>query len=115
MLDSEKHPFIRHLIASVKCAVCQHQYEPKDIQIIEKHEELWILGVKCSECQTQGLIFAIIREVSADMAQPSEVDEEDRILSDTLTGINTDEILDVHCLLRDFDGDMYDLLVLSGQ
>ncbi len=117
MVDWESHTFLRHLIANVKCAVCHHQYEPDDIQVIERHEELWILGVTCGECQTQGLIFAIVREVPADEVQSPDYyyDEEDRILSDVLTAIKTDEVLDMHCLLRDFDGDMYDLLVSSGQ
>jgi len=113
MVDSDGHTFIRHLIANVKCAVCQHQYEPDDIHIIERHEELWVLGVMCSECQTQGLIFAIIREVSADVAQSLEPDEEDHSGLRVVPVIDKDEILDVHCLLRNFDGDMYDLLVLA--
>jgi hypothetical protein len=113
MVDSDGHTFIRHLIANVKCAVCQHQYEPGDIQIFERHAELWVLGVTCSECQTQGLIFAIIREVSADVVQSLESDEEEHSGLDTLPTIDKDEILDLHCLLRNFDGDMYDLLVAA--
>ncbi len=113
MFDWEGHTFLRHLIANVKCAICQHQYEPDDIQVIERHEDLWIIGVTCSECQTQGLIFAIVREVPVDEAQSRDFDEDDRVLSDALPLIDTDEVLDMHCLLRDFDGDMYDLLVLS--
>lgn len=114
-VDLERHTFIRHLIANVKCAVCNHQYEPDDIQVIEKHEELWILGVMCGECQTQGLIFAIIREVPAEMARPWDSDEEDRIHSDTWSRISAEDIADVHCLLREFDGDIYDLLILADQ
>ncbi len=113
MVDSDGHTFIRHLIANVKCAVCQHQYEPGDIQIFERHAELWVLGVTCSECQTQGLIFAIIREVSADVVQSLESGEEEHSELDTLPTIDKDEILDLHCLLRNFDGDMYDLLVAA--
>lgn len=113
MVDSDGQTFIRHLIANVKCAVCNRQYEPDDIQIIERHEELWILGVMCSECETQGLIFAIIREVSTEAAQSSEPDAEDQAVEEPLPIIDKDDILDMHCLLRDFKGDMYDLLVLA--
>lgn len=112
MVDSDRHMFIKHLIANIKCAVCHHQYEPDDIQIIERHEDLWVLGVTCSECETQGLIFAIIREVSTDVSQSLELDEEDRGDQEILSRINADEILDMHCLLRNFNGDVYDLLLL---
>ena len=116
MVDSDRNTFIRHLIANVKCSVCQHQYEPGDIEVIESHDELWVLGVTCGECQTQGLILALIREVPADsMPDIQDFDEEENVILDVLPTIDTDDVLDMHCLLRDFDGDMYDLLVLADE
>jgi len=115
MLDSERRLFIRQLIANIKCAVCQHRYEPDDIQIIEHQEDLWVLGVLCAECQTQGLIFAMVREVSSEeSSQPDWEDDGDEsdILAES-NPIDADEILDVHCLLREFNGDLCDLLIAS--
>ena len=76
MVDAERHLFIRHLITNVKCAVCQHQYQADDIQVIEDHEDLWVLSVVCSECHTQGLIFAVVREVAAEPESTSEIEDE---------------------------------------
>ena len=110
MADLERHLFIKHLIANVKCAVCHHQYEPDDIQVIEHHDDLWVLGIICSECRTQGLIFAVVREVPADSEPVFESDDEVRADYEVMPVIDTDEVLDMHCLLRAFDGDIFDLL-----
>lgn len=111
MTDPERHLFIRHLLASVKCAVCQHQYGPEDIDVIEQHDELWILSVVCSDCETQGLIFAIIREVTSDSLPLLDmVEEEEPDALEHLPSIDADEVLDMHRLLREFDGDVYELL-----
>jgi hypothetical protein len=110
MVDAERHLFIRHLITNVKCAVCQHQYQADDIQVIEDHEDLWVLSVVCSECHTQGLIFAVVREVAAEPESTSEVEDESWARYELMPAINKDEVLDMHCLLRQFDGDIFDLL-----
>jgi hypothetical protein len=110
MVDAERHLFIRHLITNVKCAVCQHQYQPDDIQVIEDHEDLWVLSVVCSECHTQGLIFAVVREVAAEPERQAEAEDESWARYELMPAINQDEVLDMHCLLNQFDGDIFDLL-----
>ena len=110
MVDAEKHLFIRHLITNVKCAVCQHQYKPEDIQVIEDHEDLWVLSVVCSQCHTQGLIFAVVREAAAEPEPTSEVEDEGWARYELMSAIDKDEVLDMHGRLRKFDGDVFDLL-----
>lgn len=118
MSDSERRLFIRQLIANIKCAVCQHRYEPDDIKIIEHQDDLWVLGVLCAECQTQGLILAMVREVSVEEGREpvweDEVFDDDSELLVEASPICADEILDMHCLLRRFDGNLWDLLTGPG-
>jgi hypothetical protein len=104
-----KHLFIKHLITSIKCAVCQSHYEPEDIHIIDHRGELWVMAVICSQCHTRGLIFAIIKETEESESVTELTPEEwDRFRK--MSQIDADDVLDMHQFLRHFDGDFVSLL-----
>jgi len=105
----ERYFLIKHLISNIRCAVCSRRYEPKDVQILGRQDDLWIMGVTCAHCHTQGMIFAVVRE-----GQPPEVitemTPEELARAAELSPIDADDVLDMHRLLRGFKGDFYDLL-----
>lgn len=107
--ERERYFLIKHLISNIRCAVCSQRYEPKDVQILGRQEDLWIMGVTCAHCDTRGMIFAVVRE-----GQPPEVitemTPEELARIPELSPIDADDVLDVHRFLRDFKGDFYDLL-----
>jgi C4-type Zn-finger protein len=105
--SDEKREIVKHLIASIPCAVCQHSYETDDVHIIDHYDEIWVTAVECSHCGTKGLVFAMIKE------------EEPEIISDLMSQewtrfremprIDADDLLDIHEFLKDFDGDFIGL------
>jgi hypothetical protein len=104
----EKRELVKHLIASIPCAVCQHYYEPDDVRIVEHHGEMWIMAVKCDHCGTRGLVFAMIQEGE----RPEIVNEltsQEWARFREMPQIDADDLLDVHEFLRDFDGDFVNL------
>ena len=103
----EKRELIKHLVASIPCAVCQHCYEPDDVRIVEHHGEIWILAVKCDHCGTQGLVFAMIKE--EEMETVSDLAPQEWARFREMPRIDADDVLDVHEFLRDFDGDLVSL------
>jgi hypothetical protein len=111
--EKERYFLIKHLITNIRCAVCSQRYEPKDVQILGHQDDLWIMGVTCAHCHTQGMIFAVVRE-----GQPPEVitemTPEELARIQKLSPIDVDDVLDMHRLLRDFNGDFYDLLGENG-
>ena len=105
----ERRELVKHLIASIPCAVCQHHYEPDDVRIVEHHGEMWIMAVKCAHCGTQGLVFAMIQEGE----KPEIVNEltsQEWARFREMPQIDADDLLDVHEFLTDFDGDFVSLL-----
>ncbi|MCJ7667942.1 MAG: hypothetical protein MUP04_06650 [Anaerolineae bacterium] len=105
----ERYFVIKHLISNIRCAVCSERYEPKDVRILGHQDDLWIMGVTCSHCDTQGMIFAVVRE-----GQPPEVitemTPEELARIPELSPLDVDDVLDMHRLLRDFKGDFHDLV-----
>ena len=93
---------IKRLMTSMKCESCGQCYETYNIDVLGHREDLWFLRVFCPNCHTQCLVAAIVREdripeVISDLTK-KELDE----FRDGLIG--TDDVLDMHNFLKDFDG-----------
>ena len=98
-----RQAFIRHLVANIQCVACGERYGRNDIYVLGHHEDVWVSAVVCSHCGTQGLVFATLRseEEFEVQRQPSAA----RSLPLTI-----DDVLDMHALLKDHDGDLLTLL-----
>lgn len=107
--ERERYFVIKHLISNIRCAVCSQRYEPKDVQILGRQDDLWIMGVTCAHCQTQGMIFAVVREGQLPEVI-TEMTPEELARIPELSPIDADHVLDMYRLLRNFNGDFYDLL-----
>ena len=100
--------FIKRLMASVKCSVCEQHYEPDNISVLGHQDKLWFLRTSCSACHTQYLVAAIIKEdkmpeLVSDLTE-AELDRFQNV------GVPTaDEMLDMHNFLKNFNGDFSQL------
>ncbi|MBC8263094.1 MAG: hypothetical protein H8E47_03110 [Anaerolineales bacterium] len=112
--SQEKRKLIKHLVASIPCAVCQHYHEPDNVRIVDHDSEIWIMAIKCDHCGAQGLVVAMIQ----DGGKPEIVKEltsQEWARFREMPQIDADDVLDVHELLRDFDGDFVGLLEDSAR
>ena len=96
---------IKRLMASIKCGVCGQRYEIDNINVLGHHEDLWFLSALCPACHARCLVAAVIREgrvpeVTTDLTEA----ELDRFKSVSM--VTTDDMLDMHNLLKGFDGDI---------
>jgi len=100
--------FIKRLMTSIKCSVCDQYYEEDSISILGQQEDLWFLRVSCSACHSQYLVAAIIKEGKMpELVNDLTAAELDKFGS---AGAPTsDEILDMHNFLKDFNGDFSQL------
>ncbi len=107
----EKPDFMHYLAANMKCVTCGQRYRPEDIRVLGHRDEFWIMAVSCRNCETQGIVFAMVREGEAPAAEVlSELTREEWKKFGSMPHIGMDDVLDIHGLLRDFQGDMYELL-----
>ncbi|MEE9203349.1 MAG: hypothetical protein V3U31_09160 [Dehalococcoidia bacterium] len=94
---------VRRLMTSLKCRHCGSQYGSTNIQVLGQRKELWFLSVHCPHCQNEGLLALSVKKNRSPQPvtdlNPQEMDRFAR-----LSTISTDEVLDLHLLLRDFDG-----------
>ncbi len=97
---------VRRTVVSVleQCSNCKHQYSLDDARVIERQGELWVLSVRCSHCDAQAYVAAVVDGEGAEideMTKPSVTDSEDA----SEESVTVDDVLDLHEFLESFDGD----------
>ena len=103
----DQRELLKHLLAIIPCAVCQHHYKSNDVEIVDHHDEIWIVAVKCSHCGTMGLVFALIKEEKPEVV--SDLIPQEWAKFKEMPQIDADDLLDVHEFLSGFDGDFVGL------
>lgn len=104
---------VRYLVAHTQCSGCGRRYAPENVRVRHRRGDIWLASVVCTHCGLQMLIMAAI---STDHAQElrSVTDLEAEASLQAMGPISTEEVLDFHCFLREFDGDVAELLGSSG-
>jgi hypothetical protein len=117
--------FIRDRARYYNCPVCGRSLRDCELRMLRQVEDRYTVQVTCSACQVQ---FIVILAVQGEGLEPIAQDElaldvdltED---SEPLEGaagpparepIQSDEVLDVHLLLKEFNGRLTDLVKLPS-
>ena len=96
--------FIKRLVATIKCGVCSQRYEGENVKILGHYGDLWFLSVYCSDCHSQGLVAAVIKEGQLPELI-TDLTEEEYEKCCEMDVVSDDDLLDIHSFLKDFDGD----------
>lgn len=100
--------FIRRLVATMKCAVCGRRYTASNINVLGHKDEMWFLSVSCPACNTYGLVAAVIKG-DKEPAFVTDLTEAEYAKFKSSEHIHADDVLDIHNVLKDFDGDFIKL------
>ena len=85
------------------CSVCGTNHTRSDIRVLGKLDAAWIVRVTCSNCSTAFKLLVVVEEHKAAM---TPVKEEAPRASRRKPPVSSDEVLDAHEALRDFQGDV---------
>jgi len=101
-------------LATCACAACGQPYGESQVRLIAQREELFFVDLACPHCGSQAVAIVSI-QLEDDVAQM----EGHRLVVGPADGadeqppapaISVDDVLDVHALLADFDGDIERLM-----
>jgi hypothetical protein len=101
---------VKRLVSTLKCGVCSQRYEADNVRVLGQRDDLWFLSVYCTGCHSQGLVAAVVKEgkapeVITDLTQ-EELEQFSREAS-----VGSNDLLDLHNFLKDFDGDFQRLFI----
>lgn len=97
---------VRRTVVSVleQCSKCKQHYSPEDVRVIERQGELWVLSVRCSHCDAQAYVAAVVDGENAEVDEMNQMfDEITQDVSEE--SVTVDDVLDLHEFLDTFDGD----------
>ena len=99
---------LKRLFSKVTCGICGQRYDVSNIKVLDNEDGVWFLSLVCTSCGTRGLIAAVVGEGTAiDTASDLSEAEYERFADSELVGV--DDVLDMHCFLKNFNGDFTSL------
>lgn len=103
-----EEPTIKKLMTSAKCSGCGQRYEAENIEVIGHYNNLWFMRVFCVACRAHYLVTAMVDgETAGEKVTDLSVAEMEKFRE--AGGLKSDEILDMHDFLKEFDGDFLQL------
>jgi hypothetical protein len=107
--DNEKHRLILRLIAKLRCLDCGQFYDPHDLAVLQRGQDVWVFSARCGRCHKLTHIV-VFMHLNADVEPVGDLTPEELEISDQWPPITSDDVLDVHELLEHFDGDLAALI-----
>lgn len=100
-------------LASFGCAACGQAYGQGHIHLIAQREELFFVDLSCDHCGSQAVAIVTIQidgdTATLDGGEIVRVEPDPGAAPDG-PPVSADDVLDVHDLLDDFDGDVHQLI-----
>jgi len=105
MGEGVNEQFIKQVVASTvgSCGNCGQRYDESSISVVGHQDDLWFLSLTCSNCRSQSLVAALVKESFQIAATDLLPDEAERFRDAPAVG--ADDVLDIHQFLSEFDGD----------
>lgn len=110
--------WLRAQLTSFGCAACGQPYESGRIRLLAERDGLFFVDLGCTHCGTQAVAIVTIEVDEDDVprAEPGERFESGHVRADAAPAVTTDDVLSMHALLSDFEGDVPTLLAtLDGR
>jgi hypothetical protein len=94
---------LKQLISTFRCEVCRQGFERDQVRVAARHEQLWIVSVRCARCRHQQVYWVALKEDGAETLLRDVSDQEDERFA-AMAPVTSDDILDIHEFLETFDG-----------
>jgi hypothetical protein len=104
--------FIRDRARYYNCPACGRSLKGCDLRMLKQIEDRYTVQVTCAACRVQFVVILAVQGdgIDLDDEETAEAEAEALLAAPEVDPIAVDEVLDVHLLLRDFEGSLLDLL-----
>jgi hypothetical protein len=102
--DNDKRRLILEMLMQLKCASCRESYSPQDFVFLGQHKDVWVLGSRCRHCGASGHVLVVLQGATK-LESVTDLTTEEMRAADEWSPITTDDVLDVHAIMQEFDGD----------
>ena len=101
--------FIRDRARFYNCPVCGRSLKGCDVQVLSHEEERFHLQVTCAQCQVTFIVVLAIAGGGVEDIESIEAETTKEPVA-VREHISVDEILDLHLMLKSFQGNLSELI-----
>jgi len=101
--------FIKDRARYYNCPACARNLESCEVKMLKQAESHLTVEVTCARCSVTFIVVLAV-QYDGDDIDEAAVEEPAQVGRADAAPISTDEVLDVHDMLRDFKGNFKDLL-----
>ncbi len=113
---SELNQIIKYLKKTLPCSQCQTPYDNTGIEVLSTFDDQGLFNLSCFHCSNQLLVHITISDDEKDLSEPGKkgrqsirahraLTEKDITATFHGSNISTDDIIDMHTFLNQFNGD----------
>ena len=120
-MDAQERIILR-LFAEQHCPRCGSQYQAESVLVLARRSEVWMIMISCASCQQKDTFVVKFpvemqgrrRVTSYRLSRPpstplpeerQQLSPETPTVSTPTTPVTSDDVLDMHLFLKDFNGD----------
>ena len=111
--EGDKRRLVLRLVARLRCVQCERQYDPHDFTLVHSWQDMWVLSTRCRHCNEPCHVVIFMRldaEPESEIELVTDLTPEELEDAGWRQPITSDDVLDVHVLLEECDGDLEILL-----
>ncbi len=111
--EGDKRRLVLKLVARLRCVQCQRPYDPHDFTLVHSWQDMWVLSTRCRHCNEPCHVVIFMRldaESESEAEVVTDLTPEELQAASQWRPISSDDVLDVHVLLEECEGDLETLL-----
>ena len=102
--EEEKRRLVVQLVTRLRCMECGRLYDPEDFVLVHRWQDMWVLSTRCRHCDELCHVV-VYMQLGAEPEPIIDLTPEEIEAADEWPPITSDDLLDVHTFLKQFDGD----------
>jgi len=106
--ENDKRRMVLQLIGHLRCMECGRSYERKDFALVHRWDDVWLLNANCPQCNESSHIV-IFMQLDSQRELTTDLTPEELRSAQEWPAITADDVLDIHAMLEEFDGDCEEL------
>lgn len=102
--ERDKHHLVLKLLTKLRCVTCGQPYTLRDFTMVDRRTDAWVLSSHCQHCGNSDHVIVVVS--LGEQPEPvTDLTPEEGETSADWEPITSDDVLDIHAFMREFDGD----------
>lgn len=114
---NELQQIVRYIRKNLPCSHCEKAYHNEEIEVLSTFDDQGLFNLSCHKCHNQILVHITISDQETHLSTPGKARQQiiraHRSITEKDTanalagnnGINSNDVIDIHTFLNNFNGD----------